>query len=84
MKLTIYQRIISSFLFLLTMLLVLIVIGIVKVETISRNLTLINDVTAFKERYALEMRSAVSTMSGKVRDYILYTDMSKKQSLCQL
>lgn len=81
MKLTIYQRIISSFLFLLTMLLVLIVIGIVKVETISRNLTLINDVTAFKERYALEMRSAVSTMSGKVRDYILYTDMSKKQSL---
>ena len=47
MKLTIYQRIISSFLFLLTMLLVLIVIGIVKIRIVEQ---LYNNINSFMSK----------------------------------
>jgi methyl-accepting chemotaxis protein len=71
MHLTIGRRLGLGFLVVVMSMASLIVVGVVQVNSIDSKLTLINDVNAVKQRYAINFRGSVHDRAIAVRDIVL-------------
>ena len=69
--LTIGRRIGLGFLVIVTSMIALIAVGVIQVDKIDNRLTVINDVNAVKQRYAINFRGSVHDRAIAVRDIVL-------------
>ncbi len=81
MKLSIRFKIILGSGGILLLMMAITAIGILRVNEISRMLTVINDVNTVKQRYAINFRGSVHDRSIRIRDYVLLDSPSERDSV---
>jgi methyl-accepting chemotaxis protein len=84
MNLTIGRRLGLGFLVVVLSMIGLTIVGVTQVGKINRNLTVINDVNAVKQRYAINFRGSVHDRAIAVRDIALAPTPAEVQSEADL
>lgn len=85
MKMTVKTKLIIEVATIILLLIAITSIGTLRITQINDNLTLINDVNAVQQRYAINFRGSVHDRAIRMGDYILYTDQaSKAQALAEI
>lgn len=78
-------RLIVGFSIVPAMMIVLIVIGVFRVNAIENTLTTINDVNSVKQRYAINFRGSVHDRAISLRDVVLaQNDSEMNESLNEI
>ncbi|NLS16655.1 HAMP domain-containing protein [Rhizobium sp. P40RR-XXII] len=80
MKFGIVARLAAGFCFLLILMIGLTLYSTSQVETIDRNLGLINDINSVKQRYAINYRGSVHDRAIAIRDVTLVTSADERQT----
>lgn len=78
-KFGIKARLILGFAVTPVILLILITLGIYRVNAINNSLTTINDINAVKQRYAINFRGSVHDRAISLRDVVLSSSMDESQ-----
>lgn len=78
---TINSRLATGFAVIISMMLILTIIGISRVNLINSNITEITDVNAVKQRYAINFRGSVHDRAIAVRDVVLMDDQQDLNSV---
>lgn len=76
-KIKISYRLFLGFALVISMLVLVTVIGIHKVDVINSKLTEINDINSVKQRYAINFRGSVHDRAIAIRDVVLHHDINK-------
>lgn len=79
-SLTIKARVIIGFAFILAIMTVLTIVGVLRVNTISENLTIIGDVNSVKQRFAINFRGSVHDRAISLRDVTLVDSVGELQA----
>lgn len=77
-------RLTTGFCFLLILMIGLTFYSIRQVETIDRNLGIINDVNSVKQRYAINYRGSVHDRAIAIRDVTLVSSADERQTIVKL
>ncbi|MEU4560965.1 methyl-accepting chemotaxis protein [Actinoplanes sp. NPDC023936] len=76
-NMTIGRRLGAGFLVVVLTMVALVVVGVVQVNRINDKLTVINDVNAVKQRYAINFRGSVHDRAIAVRDVVIATSTTE-------
>ncbi|WP_151639355.1 MCP four helix bundle domain-containing protein [Noviherbaspirillum aerium] len=79
-SLTIKARIMTGFAVILAFMTILTTVGVMRVNTISEDLTLIGDVNSVKQRYAINFRGSVHDRAISLRDVTLVDNAGELQA----
>tara|TARA_Y100001968_G_C19419198_1_gene750767 strand:+ start:567 stop:2216 length:1650 start_codon:yes stop_codon:yes gene_type:complete len=76
-NLKVSHRLFIGFSLVISLLVLVTIVGIGKVETIDSTMTLINDVNSVKQRYAINFRGSVHDRAIAIRDVVLQDNMNE-------